>query len=502
MALTMRPKKTRSACWTTGSVAAIIDAIAQMGLESETSLRPSHTKVVPTKTLSANRTPSRSSARKRSERLIAGIGRSAPLRTSLVGMRRVTLEPVDGPCLGRAHRDPVADVLLESAKELLASPHRLLVKLLLTLELELEGKFSNQGAMGTWRAPAGDIGLSGDALAEVEDTEILQHLLDDHVVHELHPLALGATQGGERGEHFGQAIPRRPIRHVDLAQAELDVVRVEQPEASDRVFEGQRLGFELDAESSGDFGPHVYLGRFLQLRMSELEYDFGIADGESVFVGETQAEDEGVVVEAEALGVEEENLTDPDAPLLQLLGVEPDPVLFRGPGDLVTELEKALRRDDSIRPEDNLALQILNRVEGMTVAVLARLRLGKPTRIRQLLVFSHMVLQCRARNPLSARLSARPREASSETDATLCGHYARQRRNTTGVFFWTRNVVAEPIFAASQNVSRAVRWSRMERGTALVTSSCSLRPRRTCDAWLGISRARRLSNTPHPRSRQ
>jgi len=206
-------------------------------------------------------------------------------------------------------------------------------------------------------------------------------------------------QGGERGEHLGQAIPRGPIRHVDLAQAELDVVRVEQPDPSDRVFEGQRLGLELDAESSGDFRPYVYLRSFLQLRMSELEYDFGIADGESVFVGETQAEDEGVVVEAEALGVEEENLTDPDAPLLQLLGVEPDLVLFRRPRDLVTELEKALRRDDSIRPEDDFALQILNRVEGMTVAVLARLRLGKPTRIRQLLVFSHMVFQCRARNP-------------------------------------------------------------------------------------------------------
>src|SRR6516164_853311 len=238
MALTMRPKKTRSACCTTGSVAAIIDAIAQMGLASATSFKTSHTRVVPTKTLTANRTPSRSSARKRSESLIAGTPTLGSAPASLVGMRRVTLEPVDGPGLGRAHRDPVADVLLEGAKELLASPHRLLVKLLLTLELELEGKFSNQGAMGTWRAPEGDIGLSGDALAEVEDTEILQHLLDDHIVHELDALALGATQGGERGEHLGQAIPRGPIRHVDLAQAELDVVRVEQPDPSDRVFEG------------------------------------------------------------------------------------------------------------------------------------------------------------------------------------------------------------------------------------------------------------------------
>jgi hypothetical protein len=87
-----------------------------------------------------------------------------------------------------------------------------------------------------------------------------------------------------------------------------------------------------------------------------LENHFGIANGESVFVGETQAEDESVVVEAEALGVEEQNLTDPDATLLQLLGVEPDPLLFRRPGDLVTELEEALRRDDSVRPEDDLAL--------------------------------------------------------------------------------------------------------------------------------------------------
>jgi hypothetical protein len=35
----------------------------------------------------------------------------------------------------------------------------------------------------------------------------------------------------------------------------------------------------------------------------------------------------------------------------------------------------------------------------MTVAIRARPRLGKPTRIWQLLVFSHMVFQCRARNP-------------------------------------------------------------------------------------------------------
>ena len=76
--------------------------------------------------------------------------------------------------------------------------------------------------------------------------------------------------------------------------------------------------------------------------MSKLEDDFGIADGESVFVGVTPAEDEGVVVEAEALSVEEDNLTDPDARLLQLPGVEPDSLPFRRPGTLSPNSKKLL----------------------------------------------------------------------------------------------------------------------------------------------------------------
>src|SRR5262249_3205718 len=120
----------------------------------------------------------------------------------------------------------------------------------------------------------------------------------------------------------------------------------------------------------GDVGPHVHPGGLVHVRMPELEDDFRIADGESVLVGDAQAQDEGVVVELEVPRIEEENLADTDVPLSELLRFESHPVLLRSPGDLVPEFQKALRRDDSVRLEDDLAFQELNRVERMTVAVL------------------------------------------------------------------------------------------------------------------------------------
>src|SRR5262249_22529303 len=162
--------------------------------------------------------------------------------------------------------------------------------------------------------------------------------------HQPHVLAVGATQGRERGEDLGQTVPGRRIGQVDPAQAELDVVRVEKAEAADLVLEGQYLGLELDDEVSRDVEPHVHLGGLLHVRMPELEVDFRVADGKSVLVREAEAEDEGVVVELEVPGIEEENLTDLYVALPELLGIESHPVLLRCPGDLVPEFEEALRR--------------------------------------------------------------------------------------------------------------------------------------------------------------
>ena len=91
---------------------------------------------------------------------------------------------------------------------------------------------------------------------------------------------------------------------------ELDIVRVEHAHAAQPVLERQGLGLELDAVVAVDVRPHVHLGRRLRVGVAELEDDLGSPDREAVLVGNAAAQDEGVVVEPEVLGVDEQHLAD------------------------------------------------------------------------------------------------------------------------------------------------------------------------------------------------
>ncbi len=75
-------------------------------------------------------------------------------------------------------------------------------------------------------------------------------------------------------------------------------------------FRGKSLGLELDLVFAGYLWPDVKSRCLLLIRVTELEDDFGIADGKAIHVGDTPAQDERVVVEPEVGRVTEDDLPD------------------------------------------------------------------------------------------------------------------------------------------------------------------------------------------------
>ena len=102
--------------------------------------------------------------------------------------------------------------------------------------------------------------------------------------------------------------------------------------------------------------------------MAELEDDFRFADGEAVLIGDAAAQNERVVVQAEVLGVGENDFTEIDR-----LGFEAgDTVLHAGLlsglfKDLA-EVEEALARAELVGPQDKFAAQVLDRLDGIPSA--------------------------------------------------------------------------------------------------------------------------------------
>ena len=106
-------------------------------------------------------------------------------------------------------------------------------------------------------------------------------------------------------------------------------MREQQADAAEPILQRQGLGLELDPVVAEDLRPHVRLGGHLHVRVAELEDDLRIAQREAVLVGDASAQDEGVVVEPEVRGVQEEHLADLQRRVHELLGGELDPVLSR-----------------------------------------------------------------------------------------------------------------------------------------------------------------------------
>src|SRR5262245_40518497 len=97
----MRPRKVLTACFTTGSLAAIIELIAQIGLRSAKVRRMSHSNALPTKTFAAKWMPAQSPFTARSTHCVtrfdtvgSGIFRLCRMRCRPRTVLRVALLPL------------------------------------------------------------------------------------------------------------------------------------------------------------------------------------------------------------------------------------------------------------------------------------------------------------------------------------------------------------------------------------------------------------------------
>src|SRR5262249_16869579 len=100
---------------------------------------------------------------------------------SLVRMWRVALQSVHHARLSRAQGDPVLRGVLERNEERLGTPQRLLAQVLPPFELELEGELADERPVITPSAPERDVRQGGRPVPEVQDADVLEHLLDDRV---------------------------------------------------------------------------------------------------------------------------------------------------------------------------------------------------------------------------------------------------------------------------------------------------------------------------------
>src|SRR5262245_1212172 len=152
--------------------------------------------------------------------------------------------------------------------------------------------------------------------------------------------------------------------------------------------------------------------------MAVLEDDLGIAGREAVLVGNPPPQDEGVVVEPEVGGIEEEHFPNLQRLVGEPFGVEPDAVFLGGPSQDLAEVEQALSGREMVRPQDEFAFEILDFVEGKAVTVLARLQVGhapRPPDGLALIVRRHVYLHSRF---YELRLRQHPRFLTADRRAT------------------------------------------------------------------------------------
>src|SRR6266542_1975478 len=313
---------------------------------------------------------------------LTGDGAGSPARTpSLMSLGGISLETIDDARLRGAHGDPVAREILHGQEELLDATLHLRVQVVLPVELRLERVLADERRVVAPGPPQAEVVLRDHALAEVELAEVEEHLLDDGLVHQLDLIIVRPLQGGEAGEEAHEGGHARAVGELDLAQAELRIVRVEHAHATQLVLEGQGLRLELDLVDPGNMRAHIEVGGLLRVGMPELEDDFRVTHGKAVFVQDAPAQDEGVVVEAEVRGVQENHFPDLGPLAFELTGGEIDVGLLRRVLHDLGEIEEPLLGGEAVRLENDLALEVMHFVEWVTVAVVSLLELGNQLRL-------------------------------------------------------------------------------------------------------------------------
>src|SRR5438093_3805215 len=314
-----------------------------------------------------------------------GAGSSA-MSASLMRLRGIALETIDDTRLGCPDGHPVAREILHGEEKLLDAALHLRVQVVLAVELRLERVLTHQRGVVAPDPPEAEVVLGHHTLAEVDLPEVEEHLLDDGLIHQLDRIVVRPLEGGEGGKEAHERRHARAIGELDLAQAELCIVRVENTYAAQLVLEGQGLRLELDLVDPGDMRTHVEVGGLLHVGMAELEDDLRVAHGKSVFVQDAPAQDEGVVVQAKVLGVEEHHLPDLGSLAVEMAGREIDVGLLRRVLHDLREVEESLLGGETVRLENDLALEIVHLVEGVTVAIVSRLELRNQ---RGLVIIGH-----------------------------------------------------------------------------------------------------------------
>src|SRR5258707_7826949 len=120
------------------------------------------------------------------------------LARSFVRLRRVALQAVDRAGLGRGERQPVGRDLLQLEEEALTGLQRLGTDAGGAVEAELVGELADEGMMVAARAPQSEIGGGSGVVAEIEQADVLQQLLDDALVDQRYVVRTAARDRGQR----------------------------------------------------------------------------------------------------------------------------------------------------------------------------------------------------------------------------------------------------------------------------------------------------------------
>src|SRR5499427_2150147 len=369
-----------------GSEAATIDAMAQIGLRSPIACRTFQTIVVASSTLMAKRSPTRCSDDSPNRFRSASARALRDGASSLVRRGSIAMQPVHDAGLRGVQRNPVLRGVLKRHEERLELLHRVQAQVLAILESDLEGEFADQGAVLSARAPNRDVRFRANPLAKGQHADVLKDFLDNRVAHERDLLAGLLLYSRQHREDLGQGTHGQDIVLVDAGTRKLHVVGVQHADAAELAFEGERLALELDAVVAEDVGPYVGLGRRLQVRVTELEHDLGVADREAVLVADSPAQDEASVVQPEVGRIHEEHFADLNRRALAGSYGESDGVRLGRLTQDLGKIEEALTRPEAVRPENELAAEILHLVQGQTIGIVPRFEERDTTRPRQLSV--------------------------------------------------------------------------------------------------------------------
>ncbi len=176
---------------------------------------------------------------------------------------------------------------------------------------------------------------------------------------------------GKDREYVDQGVHVADIlaAHANRGAIELDVMGVEQTDAAELFLERQGLDLELDAVIAQDIWPNVGFRAHLQIGMPELEDDLGFSDGEAVLVGDSAAQNESVVVQAEVVGINEQHFADLDRLFYEAVRRVLYAVLFCGLLKDLAEVKEALARMELVGPQDELAADVFGRMDGHAVGI-------------------------------------------------------------------------------------------------------------------------------------